>query len=97
MPKVTFHHAAGPAEVLNVRPDISLMRAAVDNGATGVIGQCGGQAMGATCHVYVRDPAPAALPAMSETEDDMLAATQHYVPDAAPVLVVLLLARSWER
>ncbi|WP_442800067.1 hypothetical protein [Nocardia sp. NBC_01730] len=30
------------------------MHAAVHNGVTGIVGECGGQAMCATCHVLVR-------------------------------------------
>ena len=54
MAKITFHHADGNVDVLDVEPGTSLMRAAVTNGVDGIVGECGGQAMCATCHVYVR-------------------------------------------
>jgi 2Fe-2S ferredoxin len=31
----------------------SLMRAAVDNGIPGILGDCGGQCACATCHIYI--------------------------------------------
>jgi 2Fe-2S ferredoxin len=51
------------------------MRAAVSNGVEGIVGECGGQAMCATCHVYVRPEFAHALPAPSEDEDEMLDCT----------------------
>ena len=75
MPKVTFHHEGAAADVVDVEPGISLMRAAVQNGVRGIVGECGGQAMCATCHVYVRDAYLSALPQMSEDEDEMLDCT----------------------
>ncbi|WP_027943952.1 2Fe-2S iron-sulfur cluster-binding protein [Amycolatopsis taiwanensis] len=75
MSKVTFHHDGGLAEVVEAEPGTSLMRAAVHNGVRGIIGECGGQAMCATCHVYVREPHLDALPGMSEDEDEMLDCT----------------------
>lgn len=53
----------------------SLMRLAVTQGVDGIVGECGGQAMCATCHVYVREPFLEALPEMSEDEDEMLDCT----------------------
>lgn len=75
MPKVIYHHEGTAADVLDVEPGTSLMRAAVQNGVRGIVGECGGQAMCATCHVYVRDAYLAALPAMSEEEEEMLECT----------------------
>jgi ferredoxin, 2Fe-2S len=75
MPKVTFHHDGGDADVLDVAAGTSLMRAAVGQGVRGIVGECGGQAMCATCHVYVREPYLGALPDMSEDEDEMLDCT----------------------
>jgi 2Fe-2S ferredoxin len=72
MPKVTFHHDGGSADVLDVAAGTSLMRAAVHEGVHGIVGECGGQAMCATCHVYVRDPYLDVLPEMGEDEDEML-------------------------
>jgi len=75
MPKVTFHHDGGDADVLDVAAGTSLMRAAVGQGVRGIVGECGGQAMCATCHVYVREPYLDSLPDMSEDEDEMLDCT----------------------
>ena len=75
MSKVTFHHASADADVLDVDAGTSLMRAAVHHGVRGIVGECGGQAMCATCHVYVREPYLDALPAMSEDEEEMLECT----------------------
>src|SRR4051812_50022408 len=75
MPKVTFHHDGGDADVLDVAAGTSLMRAAVHQGVRGVVGECGGQAMCATCHVYVREPYLDALPDLGEDEDEMLDCT----------------------
>ncbi len=50
----------------------NLMMAAADAGFPGIVGACGGNAMCATCHVYV-DPAWLdKLPAMSADEDALL-------------------------
>ena len=75
MPKVTFHHPDASMEAFEVDPGTSVMRAALDHGVVGIVGECGGQAMCATCHVYVRAPYLDALPAMSEDEDEMLDCT----------------------
>ncbi|WP_033290722.1 2Fe-2S iron-sulfur cluster-binding protein [Amycolatopsis jejuensis] len=72
MPKVTFHRDGAPAETVAAEPGTSVMRAAVRIGVPGIIGECGGQAMCATCHVYVREPYLDALPGLSEDEDAML-------------------------
>jgi 2Fe-2S ferredoxin len=72
MPKVTFHHDGPDSDVLEVASGTSLMRAAVVAGVRGIVGECGGQAMCATCHVYVRESYLEALPEMSEDENEML-------------------------
>ncbi|KFF98894.1 ferredoxin [Streptomyces scabiei] len=72
MPKVTFHLGDAIVELPGVQPGTSVMRAAVQNGVTGIVGECGGQAMCATCHVYVHDAYVDALPEMAEEEDEML-------------------------
>jgi ferredoxin, 2Fe-2S len=75
MAKISFHHAGGDVDVLDVEPGTSLMRAAVTNGVAGIVGECGGQAMCATCHVYVREEYLEALPEIGDDEDEMLDCT----------------------
>jgi hypothetical protein len=56
MPKVTFIAHDGATRTVHVAAGTTLMRAATDNGVTGIDGDCGGNCACATCHVYV-DPA----------------------------------------
>ena len=54
--KITLIQADGTERTLeNVHTGITLMEAARDAGVAGVLGDCGGGCMCATCHVYV-DP-----------------------------------------
>ncbi|MEV7010074.1 2Fe-2S iron-sulfur cluster-binding protein [Streptosporangium sp. NPDC051022] len=75
MPEVTFHEPDGTSiTVTTVRP-VSVMHAAVTNNVPGIVGECGGNAMCATCHVYVREIDLDRLPGMEEDEDEMLEGT----------------------
>ncbi len=81
MPSITYLHADGMSETIEVPEGTTVMRAAITNGVDGIVGECGGQAMCATCHVYVQD-APD-LPPLSEDEDEMLeAASSPRRPDS---------------
>lgn len=53
----------------------SLMQAAVSAGVRGIVGECGGSAMCATCHVYVDDAFIDQLPPPLEIELEMLECT----------------------
>jgi len=75
MPKVIFHREDGTNDVVAADAGSNVMRAAVQNGVAGIVGECGGQAMCATCHVYVREPYLDALPEISEDEEEMLECT----------------------
>ena len=74
MPSITFVHPDGAAESIEVTDGTTVMRAAVSNGVRGIVGECGGQAMCATCHVYIEDGG-STLPPRSEDEDEMLECT----------------------
>jgi 2Fe-2S ferredoxin len=50
------------------------METALANGIDGIIGECGGFAMCATCHVYV-ESLDTALPPIEEAENHMLEST----------------------
>jgi 2Fe-2S ferredoxin len=75
MPKVIYHHEDGTTEVVAADAGTNVMRAAVQNGVAGIVGECGGQAMCATCHVYVHEPYLDSLPEVSEDEEEMLDCT----------------------
>jgi 2Fe-2S ferredoxin len=76
MPTVTFLQQDGTAQKVDAAPGTSLMRAAVANDVPGILAECGGQAMCATCHVYI-DPADAdQLPPVTDDEDEMLDVTE---------------------
>jgi 2Fe-2S ferredoxin len=75
MPKVTFIQPDGLATVLEADAGTSVMRTAVANGVPGIVAECGGSAMCATCHVYVEDGYLDGLPEVSGVEDEMLDCT----------------------
>lgn len=53
MPKVTYVATDGKITALDVPAGTSVMKAAVLHGVDGIVGECGGNLMCATCHVYV--------------------------------------------
>lgn len=75
MPSITFAQPDGTAQTLEVTDGTTLMRAAVSNGVDGIVGECGGQAMCATCHIYVRPEYAGNLPEIAEDEEEMLDCT----------------------
>ena len=52
MPDITFIEPGGTARTVTATPGESLMLAATRAGIDGIIGECGGSAMCATCHCY---------------------------------------------
>jgi ferredoxin, 2Fe-2S len=56
MPDIHFIHADGTRQGFEAPEGVSLMQAATGVGVAGIVAECGGSAMCATCHVYV-DPA----------------------------------------
>jgi len=77
MPTITYHHPSGASQTIKVDPDTDarVMQTALNNGVEGIVGECGGQAMCATCHVYVREEYLNRLPEISEDEEEMLEVT----------------------
>lgn len=75
MPAVTLVHPDGHEEVLDVPVGTSIMQAAVSQGVAGIVGECGGSAMCATCHVYVEADWLGQMPELLSTEDEMLECT----------------------
>ncbi len=66
MPKITFIEPTGNTRGVTAEQGESLMIAATRAGVDGIIGECGGSAMCATCHCYLEEgelPPPESLEA----------------------------------
>ncbi len=72
MPKVTFINANGSQDVVDVDAGSNLMQGAIAHRVRGILAECGGAAMCATCHVYVEEARAGLFPPISEAEDAML-------------------------
>jgi ferredoxin, 2Fe-2S len=75
MPRVTYIDTDGKETTLDIPVGTSVMQAAVLNGVDGIVAECGGSCMCATCHVYVRDDQLVMLPPIGEDEEAMLEGT----------------------
>ena len=72
MPAITYIQNDGTKVEIDVPVGKRVMQAALAAGVDGIVAECGGQAMCATCHVYVDDAFADAVPPVSEEEDEML-------------------------
>ena len=75
MPKITYASHDGPSETVDVPVGTSVMRGAVNAGLDGIVAECGGNAMCATCHVYVAESYADRLPMVTTVEEEMLECT----------------------
>jgi 2Fe-2S ferredoxin len=75
MPRVTYISQDEKQTTLDIAVGTSVMQAAVFNGVDGIVAECGGSCMCATCHVYVEDDQLAKCPEMELGEDAMLDGT----------------------
>jgi ferredoxin, 2Fe-2S len=75
MPQVTYVSYDGKSTTLDVPLGTSVMQAAVLHGLDGIVAECGGSCMCATCHVYVHEDQLSKLPEMELGEDAMLDGT----------------------
>lgn len=75
MPKVIYAQSDGTETVLDLAPGTTVMRGAVAGGVRGIVAECGGNRMCATCHVYVDDSALDAFPPVTDDEDELLDCT----------------------
>jgi 2Fe-2S ferredoxin len=72
MTTVIFAHPDGRRQEVDAQPGLSVMQIATANLVSGIIGECGGELVCATCHVFV-DPAWSdLLPEKSALEEEML-------------------------
>jgi ferredoxin, 2Fe-2S len=73
--EIVFERADGTRSALCVPVGSTAMQAAVGNGIEGIVGECGGSAMCATCHVYAVGGPVESLAPVSAVEDAMLDST----------------------
>ncbi len=72
MPKVNFVLPDQAIRTVEVEIGMSVMRAAVEQGIPGIVGECGGSAMCGTCHVIVPEEFGSLMPAADQIEHEML-------------------------
>ena len=75
MPSLTFLPHGGAPVTLEVPEGESVMMAAMANGLDGIVAECGGNCMCATCHVYIEPAWRDAVPPPSDAEDALLDGT----------------------
>ena len=75
MTAINFIHPDGRSEQIDAGDAESAMLAATTHGVEGILAECGGNAMCATCHVYVDEAWLARLPDLGEDEDALLDGT----------------------
>lgn len=75
MPTIHFVLPDGSLKALDAPTGHSAMQVATNAGLSGIVAECGGSAMCATCHVYVDEAWQDRLPAPLSNELEMLECT----------------------
>lgn len=75
MPDITFIQPDGDAREVDAPVGLSVMQAATGAGVPGILAECGGSLLCATCHVIVDDAWISRLPPPQPAELEMLACT----------------------
>ena len=72
MPTVSYISSSGNTKKIEAPSGMSVMQAALNHRIEGILGECGGNAMCATCHVYVDPAYLARIPPAAPNETFML-------------------------
>lgn len=75
MPRLVYETATGERTEIDAPLGATVRNLALANGIDGIIGECGGEMMCASCHVYVDEVFLDRLPPVREEEDEMLEST----------------------
>jgi ferredoxin, 2Fe-2S len=75
MPNVTYISHTGETTTIDVPVGTTVMENAVKNGIEGIVAECGGAMLCATCHVYVDQAFIDKLDPIGEEQNEMLGAT----------------------
>ncbi|MFE3202428.1 2Fe-2S iron-sulfur cluster-binding protein [Embleya sp. NPDC059237] len=76
MTRIGYIQPDGTRVIVDAAPGDTVMSAALTGDVDGIVGECGGNMMCATCHVYVEESSADRLPAMTDDEDQMLHCTE---------------------
>ncbi len=72
MPMITYVSSSGISREIDVPAGMSVMQAALNHRVEGILGECGGNSMCATCHAYVDLAFFGRIPPASNNEKLML-------------------------
>jgi ferredoxin, 2Fe-2S len=75
VPKITYISFEGDIHEIDVPTGDSVMEGAVRNGIDGIVAECGGNMLCATCHVYVDERFLPLLAPVGDEQDAMLDST----------------------
>lgn len=82
MPKIIYNTFDGNRHEVEVAEGTSVMEGAVNNGISGIDGDCGGSCACATCHVQVPDRWLSMLDSQSDMELAMLDFAEGVTPNS---------------
>lgn len=80
MAKITYVEHNGTRHEVEVKPGMTVMEGARDNGVPGIDADCGGACACSTCHVYVDPDWVDRIPRKESMEEDMLDFAYHPDP-----------------
>jgi 2Fe-2S ferredoxin len=83
MANITFVRPDGTQKTVDAAVGDNVMRAAVNAGIEGIIGECGGAMMCATCHCYVDEAWVRQTGDLVDGEEDMLDCAEAEVKPAS--------------
>jgi 2Fe-2S ferredoxin len=72
MPIVTYVSSSGLSRQIDVPIGVSVMQAALNHRVEGILGECGGNCLCATCHVYADPSSLNRIPPATDNEKFML-------------------------
>lgn len=75
MPLIVYIQTDGAERRVEVPVGANVMRTALNSDISGIVAECGGAAMCATCHVYIEPEFLDRLPPINEVEAEMLEST----------------------
>ena len=75
MTKISFIDRKNTIRSIEAENNCSVMSAALRGGIKGIAAECGGNAICATCHVYVDESWASKLPPVEQDEDALLEGT----------------------